>query len=60
VGVEGPYRVLSRDLADGKKVKVEEPEKKGAEADKAKAEQAKAEQAKGDQAKADADKAKAK
>jgi HlyD family secretion protein len=38
VVVEGPYRVLSRDLADGKKVKVEEPpEKKGAEADKDKA-----------------------
>ena len=27
VVVEGPYRLLSRDLADGKKVKVEEPEK---------------------------------
>jgi HlyD family secretion protein len=51
VVVEGPYRVLSRDLADGRKVKVEEPaDKKGAEADKAR----------GDQAKADADKAKAK
>jgi HlyD family secretion protein len=35
VVVEGPYRVLSRDLADGKKVKEEEPGKKG-EAGKAK------------------------
>lgn len=38
VVVEGPYRVLSRDLADGKKVKVETPaDKKAAEPDKAKA-----------------------
>jgi HlyD family secretion protein len=36
--VEGPYRILSRELADGAKVKLDEPPgKKGAEADKAKA-----------------------
>ena len=33
--VEGPYRALSKDLADGKRVKEEEPAKK-AEAGKAK------------------------
>jgi HlyD family secretion protein len=32
--VEGPYRVLSRDLADGKKVTVETPGKPGGDADK--------------------------
>jgi HlyD family secretion protein len=52
VVVEGPYRVLSRDLADGKKVKVEEPpEKKGAEAGKDKATAA-ADKPAADQAKA--------
>ncbi len=36
--VDGPYRVLSRDLADGKKVTVEKPaDKPGADAGKAKA-----------------------
>jgi HlyD family secretion protein len=35
VVVEGPYRVLSRDLADGKKVTVESPDKKVADAGKA-------------------------
>jgi len=35
--VEGPYRVLSRDLADGKKVTVEAPGKTGGDADKGKA-----------------------
>jgi HlyD family secretion protein len=47
VVVEGPYRVLSRELADGKKVTVDAPKGDGkdgkpAEGDKAKADQAKA------------------
>jgi HlyD family secretion protein len=44
VVVEGPYRVLSRELADGKKVTVDAPkgDAKPAEGDKAKADQAKA------------------
>ena len=29
--IEGPYKILSRELSDGKKVKEEEPKKPGAE-----------------------------
>ncbi len=53
VVVEGPYRVLSRELADGKKVKLDEP--KGGDKAKADAKPAGGDQAKaaeGDQAKA--------
>jgi HlyD family secretion protein len=61
VVVEGPYRVLSKELADGKKVKVEEPAKADAKADaKASAKGDANDKAKAEQAKADADKAKAK
>jgi HlyD family secretion protein len=35
--VDGPYRVLSKDLADGKKVTVEKPGSKAGEDDKGKA-----------------------
>ena len=34
--IEGPYKILSRELSDGKKVKEEEPKKPGDEAQKAK------------------------
>jgi HlyD family secretion protein len=34
--IEGPYKILSRELSDGKKVKEEEPKKPGDEGQKAK------------------------